>query len=154
VTWIERGRVPAGPDARQSGKWQHVDAVSPPEGIILTMNAVIHATECSICTPDGDRAVAGAALTLLAWTGDADDRVLAAIRSALQSNDERDWCNGWLSSVVLGTLPPGLAAPTSLSGLGGAGRFGAAVASLRFAGRSAPPGAVADIRALRWRAGC
>ena len=94
---------------------------------------------------DPDRAVAGAALTLLAWTGDASNRVLTAIRQALDSEDDRDQCNGWLSSVVLGQLPPGQAAPTRLNTPGGPGRFGAAVASIRFGGSSTPPEAVDEL---------
>jgi hypothetical protein len=75
----------------------------------------------------------------------ASNRVLTAIRQALDSEDDRDQCNGWLSSVVLGQLPPGQAAPTSLNPPGGPGRFGAAVASIRFGGSSTPPEAVDEL---------
>jgi hypothetical protein len=94
---------------------------------------------------DPDRAVAGAALSLLAWTGDESNSMLAAIRSALDSDDDRDHCNGWLTSVVLGQLPSGVTAPASLTGPGAPGRFGAAVASLRFGGGSALPEAVDEL---------
>jgi hypothetical protein len=94
---------------------------------------------------DSDRAVVGAALTVLAWTGDASPRVLAAIRAAIESGDCRDQCTGWLASVVLGQLPPGVAAPRNLTRLGEIARFGAAVAAIRFAGAAAPPGAVDEL---------
>lgn len=92
-----------------------------------------------------DRGLVGAALTLLAWTGDASAEVLTAIRTAVGSADERGQCAGWLASVVLGQLPPGLAAPVDLTQLSGAGRFGAAVAAIRFAGTAAPPEAVDEL---------
>ena len=94
---------------------------------------------------DPDRSVAAAALTVLAWTGDGSDRVLAAIAAAAESGDGRDQCTAWLSSVVLGRLPPGLAAPVSLAAPAGPGRFGAAVAALQFGGASAPPEAVDEL---------
>lgn len=94
---------------------------------------------------DPDRAVAGAALALLAWTGDASNWVLTAIGQVLDSDDDRDQCNGWLSSAVLGQLPPGQAAPARLNSPSGPGRFGAAVASIRFGGSSTPPEAVDEL---------
>jgi hypothetical protein len=94
---------------------------------------------------DADRSVAAAALTVLAWTGDRSDRVLAAIAAAAGSGDGRDRCTAWLSSVVLGQLPPGLTAPVTLAGLAGPGRFAAAVAALEFGGASAPPEAVDEL---------
>lgn len=94
---------------------------------------------------DPDRAVAGAAMIVLAWTGDASTPMLHAIESAVASADGRDTCNGWLAAVVLGQLPSGLAAPVSLTGPAGPGRFGAAVASLRFADESARPAAVDEL---------
>jgi hypothetical protein len=72
--------------------------------------------------------------------GDGSDRVLAAITAAAESGDGRDQCTGWLSSVVLGRLPPGLAAPVSLAGSAGPGRSGAAVAALQFGAAWAPHG--------------
>jgi hypothetical protein len=100
---------------------------------------------------DPDRVVAGAALAVLAWTGDASPGVLAAIRAAIESGDERDQCTGWLASVVLGQLPPSVAPPRDLASLGKAARFGAAVAALRFAGADAPPGAVDELcSVLAW----
>src|SRR5262249_31732040 len=94
---------------------------------------------------DSDRGGAGAALTLLACTGDSGAEVLTAIRGAVGSADERDQCTGWLASVVLGQLPPGVAAPVDLTQLSGGGRFGAAVAAIRFAGAAAPPEAVDEL---------
>jgi hypothetical protein len=100
---------------------------------------------------DSDRAVAGAALTVLAWTGDASPGVLAAIRAAIESGDERDQCTGWLASVVLSRLPPGITPPRDLTSLGRVARFGTAVATLRFAGADAPPSAVDELcSVLTW----
>jgi HEAT repeat protein len=60
---------------------------------------------------DPDRAVAGAALALLAWTGDASDRILTAVGQALDSPAHlRDHANAQLRTAiargfVLGTPP-------------------------------------------------
>jgi len=94
---------------------------------------------------DSDRGLVGAALTVLAWTGDASTQVLTAIRAAVESADERDQGTGWLASVVLGQLPPGVDAPVDLIQQRGAGRFGAAAAAIRFAGAAAPPEAVDEL---------
>jgi hypothetical protein len=94
---------------------------------------------------DPDRSVAAAALSVLAWTGDHGDRVLAAIAAAADSGDGRDQCTAWLSSVVLGQLPPGLVPPAGLAAAAGPGRFGAAVAALEFGGASAPAEAVDEL---------
>jgi hypothetical protein len=94
---------------------------------------------------DTDRSVAAAALTVLAWTGDRSDRVLAAIAAAAEAGDGRDQCTAWLSSVVLGQLPPGLALPVRLAASAGVGRFGAAVAALQFGDASAPLEAVDEL---------
>ena len=94
---------------------------------------------------DSDRAVVGAALTVLAWMGDASPQVLAAIRAAIESGDDRDQCTGWLASVVLCQLPPGVTAPQNLTSLGTVARFGAAVAAIRFAGTDAPSSAVDEL---------
>jgi hypothetical protein len=82
---------------------------------------------------------------VLAWTGDGSDRVLAAIAAAAESGGGRDQCTAWLSSVVLGQLPPGLAAPVSLAAPAGPGRFGAAVAALQVGDASAPLEAVDEL---------
>jgi hypothetical protein len=123
----QRGRQ-AGPHERAS--W---DAVVAEHGRLRGLLA------------DSDRAVAGAVLRLLAWTGDQSDLVLTAVRRAVESGDERDQCIGWLSSVVLGRLPPGLPAPVAITGRSPAGRFGAAVAAVQFGGRSTAPDAVDEL---------
>ena len=128
LDWRNQRRVQTGPFERAS--W---DAVVAEHGRLRELLA------------DLDRSVAAAALTVLAWTGDGSDRMLAAIAAAAESDDGRDQCTAWLSSVVLGQLPPGLAVPASLAAPAGPGRFGAAVAALEFGGASAPLEAVDEL---------
>jgi hypothetical protein len=89
LDWRNQRRIQTGPYKRAS--W---DAVVAEHGRLRELLA------------DADRSVDAAALTVLAWTGDRSDRVLAA---AAESGDGRDQCTAWLSSVVLSQLPPGLA---------------------------------------------
>jgi hypothetical protein len=98
LDWRNQRRVQTGPHERAS--W---DAVVAEHGRLRELLA------------DPDRSAAAAALTVLAWTGDGSDRVLAAIAAAAESGDGRGQCTAWLSAVVLGQLPPGLAAPVSLA---------------------------------------
>jgi hypothetical protein len=128
LDWRNQRRIQTGPYERAS--W---DAVVAEHGRLRELLA------------DGDRSVAAAALTALAWTGDRSDRVLAAIAEAAESGDGRDQCTAWLSSVVLGQLPPGLAAPVTLAAPTGPGRFGAAIAALEFGNAAAPPEAVDEL---------
>ena len=120
LDWRSQRRRQTGPYERAS--W---DAVVADHGRLRELLA------------DPDRSVAAAALTVLAWTGDHSDRVLAAITVAAESGDGRDQGTGWLSAVVLGRLPPGLPPPVSLAAPTGPGRFGAAVAALVFGDGSA-----------------
>jgi hypothetical protein len=97
------------------------------------VNAYLREHEIILTCDPADRSVAAAGLTVLAWTGDRSDQVLAAIAAAAESGDGRGQWTAWLSSVVLGRLPPGLAAPD------GSERFGTAIAALEFGNVSAPP---------------
>ena len=128
LDWRNQRRVQTGPCERAS--W---DAAVAEHGRLRKLLA------------DLDRSVAAAALTVLAWTGDGSGQVLAAIAATAESGDGRDQCTAWLSSVVLGQLPPGLAAPVSLAAPAGPGRFGAAVAALQFGDASAPVEAVDEL---------
>lgn len=97
---------------------------------------------------DSDPRVAGAALIALSWTGDTDEEVLAFIGEAIQTGGDLDGCNAWLCTVVLGVLPPGVPAPTSLTPHRPVVRFGEAVAALRLAGPHAPAEAVEELCAV------
>jgi hypothetical protein len=68
-------------------------------------------------------------------------------RQAMPNHVQTAWplTTGWLASVVLGLLPPGVAAPQNLTSLGNVARFGAAVAAIRFGGTDAPPSAVDEL---------
>ena len=131
LDWRNQRRVQAGPYERAS--W---DAVVAEHRRLQELLA------------DPDRSVVAAALTVLAWTGGGNDRVLAAIAAAAESGDGRDQCTAWLSSVALGQLPPGMAGPVSLADSSEPGRFGAAVAALTFGDASAPPEAVDELCAV------
>lgn len=94
-----------------------------------------------------DHGVRFGILRVLASTGDASEPVMDMIRSALNSSDGRDVCDGWLAAVVLGQLPPAVDALSGPMANDSLARFGEAAAALRFAGPAALPEAVDEL----WR---
>ena len=62
---------------------------------------------------DPDRSVAHAALSVLAWVGDANSLVLERMRRWMTdpSEDDSIAC-AWLAAVILGVIPDGITVPT------------------------------------------
>jgi hypothetical protein len=97
---------------------------------------------------DLDRAVAAAALCLLGRTGDGSAQLVEALADAVQSSDDRDRSNGWLTSVVTGQLPPRTAVPGIEVYSSPLARLGAAAAGLRFDQPSAGKDAVDELGSM------
>lgn len=90
---------------------------------------------------DADPAVAGAALTLLAWTGDTAPAVLGHVADRTSSSSAEDRLAGHLASTVLGVHPT---TPIS-STPEGIDRFGWAASAIRFLADDCPPSAVDEL---------
>ncbi len=80
---------------------------------------------------DPDRSVAQAALSVLAWAGDADPYVLQWMRRWMSDvRDDHSMACAWLAAVILGVVPDGIPVPTRPEG-GELGRFATSLAALR-----------------------
>lgn len=111
---------------------------------------------------DQDPAVNQAALAVLVWTGDTNDKTTSRIKGLIQSDsDERAVCSGWLAAAVSARLPEGVTPPTMIDGGSVEARFGQAMAAIRFGGQQIPfeavdelVGTIGSLDAIRWLADC
>ena len=86
---------------------------------------------------DPDRSAARAALSVLAWAGDANPFVLERMRRWMADpSDDHSLACAWLAAVILDAVPDGSTVPTRPEG-GELGRFATSLAALRL-GKAEP----------------